>query len=190
MENTKPLPLIFNELRAAGKVKNQAEFGEKLGYKPSFTSRLLTGKEPEPKDLRNKLSDVYDLHADYFRTEPDTKKPDELAGLNSDLVRELIEVSKSQRDMAIEIGLKAAERAVEKMAEAFATKKEIQANLDAINERLAEGAILMRGLQEYTQTRFAAVGNTSLYQEVEILGNIMERLTPPKPKSKRKALNN
>jgi transcriptional regulator with XRE-family HTH domain len=59
MKKVTGLRLILKELLYKGIVKTQKEFGDRLGYGPSYTSRIISGSEKYPEDLGNKISETY-----------------------------------------------------------------------------------------------------------------------------------
>lgn len=53
------LSTLFKELHYKDFVKNQSDFGEKLGYKRAFTSQMLKGTSPIPSEITNKVKSAF-----------------------------------------------------------------------------------------------------------------------------------
>lgn len=54
---------LYKLLLFENKIINQTDFGEQLGYKKSFTSRMLNGNAKLPDDIVNKVYETYNLSA-------------------------------------------------------------------------------------------------------------------------------
>lgn len=80
MNQTERLNEILKQLIYSGVIRNQREFGEKLGYKPSFTSQVLKGYRV-PSDLPDKIRQVFGIvwddwdHGERQKTTPPGEKP-------------------------------------------------------------------------------------------------------------------
>lgn len=54
MENNY-LKLVYRELYSKGIVKNQNDFGEKLGYNKSYVSELMNGRKPITEKIKQEI---------------------------------------------------------------------------------------------------------------------------------------
>jgi hypothetical protein len=143
MKDAERLKAILKQLIFSGEIRNQREFGEKLGYRPAFTSQILNGHKI-PDDLPNKLYQTFGVKWE----EADKKTPDE----SGDIQAKYIALLERQESRYLEIGKAAALEAVKEMAATYATKDDVEmlrASLDSMQKELMGAKGIIRGLQKF-----------------------------------------
>lgn len=192
MQTEYPIALIYKHLFSTNKVESQAEFGDKLGYKPSFTSKLISGTAKQPADLGKKLSEVYKLTEDAIKRlekaaagqAVEIEKPAS-KDTGIDHMRMLIETHAALMANQTTIN-KTAEAAIEAARSASEIAKSVSTRFAILEERIEDDTTMIRAIQEVLVVHVGErLPNTSPQEMNALVGSVVIRLAAEEKKRKK-----